>query len=465
MSAFFRRLFSVNRMIPESKRLGAVPTTRAAYKDVLTIALPSVAEMVLVSLVGSVDTMLIGPLGPAAIAAVGLTNQPRMILLSLFFALNIGVTAVVARRKGEGQQGKANEALRTAIMLIIPLALVIMAIVYPFSRQLMWLAGAQEDTVDMAYDYFTIVNCVLPLNALTMCINAAQRGIGNTRVALYVNILSNVVNIILDLMLIPILGVKGDAIASAVGFVAGFVLSLYSVISKRSLGRFLHLSIRDKWRPSKEAMTSIAKVGGNSVVEQLALRVGFFIYARFVADLGTLAFASHQVCMQFLSLSFSYGDGVGVAGTSLVGQMLGKKRPDLAMMYGKVSQRIALVGALFIMTIIVIFRYPLVMIFSRDPGVVALAGSVMLMVAAFQPMQTSAVVISGALRGAGDTKFVAGTMLLCVALLRPLLAFVGIYHLGLDLFGAWAASLIDMAIRLTLVYTRFNSGKWFAIKV
>ena len=136
----------------------------------------------------------------------------------------------------------------------------------------------------------------------------------------------------------------------------------------------------------------------------------------------------------------------------------------------------ALVVALILATLIVVFRYPLVGLFTQsattDPKVKFLAAQVMLMVAAFQPLQTSSVVISGALRGAGDTRYVAAVMMLCVALIRPLVSLLAIYVLNnvmrlsdLALMGAWAASIIDMGIRLFCVYRRFNGGKWYDIKV
>ncbi|HIQ62352.1 MAG TPA: MATE family efflux transporter, partial [Candidatus Avichristensenella intestinipullorum] len=161
----------------------------------------------------------------------------------------------------------------------------------------------------------------------------------------------------------------------------------------------------------------------------------------------------------------SFADGLGVAGTSLVGQMMGRGRPDLSMMYGKVAQRVAMVMALCLASVLVTLRYPLVGLFTSGAEVTALAVQVMLVVAAFQPLQASSVVISGCLRGAGDTRYVAGIMLVCVALIRPILTYVGIHWIGLGLLGAWCASLIDMSLRLTCVYRRFAGGKWFAIKV
>lgn len=472
MPGFISRLFSVEGMVAPAQRVGELPATKEAYRDVIRIALPSVMELVLVSLVGSIDTMMVGSIGPEAIAAVGLTGQPRMLILCVFFALNIGVTAVVARRKGQDLQGKANEALRNALVIITLVSFALMAIALAFANPLMRLAGAKDDTVYLASEYFTIISLVLPLNALTLCINAAQRGVGNTRITMVVNIASNVVNIILNWLLIggnlgfPRLGVAGAAIATMIGFIVGFILSLWSVISRKSVGRFLHISFRhNDWRLKKDTLQAIGKVGGNAMLEQIALRVGFFVYARLVADLGTMAFAAHQICMQFLNISFNFGDGIGVAGTSLVGQMLGQERPDMALMYGKVSQRMAMVMAFMLAGFVALMRYPLVSLFTSDQEVLVLAAQVMLMVAAFQPLQTSSVVLSGCLRGAGDTRYVAGIMLMCVTLIRPILTYTGIHVIGLGLFGAWSASLIDMVIRVSCVYKRFHSGKWTKIKV
>ncbi|MBQ3079269.1 MAG: MATE family efflux transporter [Clostridia bacterium] len=500
-----KKLFSVKSFIPSDGGRGELPSSRAAYGNLARIALPSVCEMVLISLIGSIDTMMVGSIGTEAIAAVGLVSQPRMLMLCMFFALNIGVTAIVARRKGQGDRADANRTLRTSLEIIFLLSVLITAIGLTFSRPLMRLAGAKADTIDGANTYFRIITMVIPFNALSMAMCAAQRGIGNTKITMYVNVVSNVVNVILNYLLIngvcvdgnwiiPRLEVKGAAIATAVGMVVGFVLAAYSIFGRHKKEGFLHLRIRDDWRPSIPSAKAVLKVGGNSMLEQIALRIGFFLYARLVADLGTQAYASHIVCMQFLNLSFTFADGIGVASTSLVGQMLGKERPDLSHIYGKIAQRMAMVVALVLASAIAILRYPLVSLFTDDQTVMRLSANVMLIVALFQPLQMQSVITSGALRGAGDTKYVARVMLLCVAVIRPLSAFLAIrlisnyftpvyamadiasgavsmkYWLAYEapawaLLGAWSASLLDMFLRMVLVMRRFNGGEWHSIKV
>jgi putative MATE family efflux protein len=360
--------------------------------------------------------------------------------------------------------------------MITGISLVLTVIALSVSRQLMALAGAQSDTIADANVYFRILMYFLPVNALTMCICAAQRGVGNTKLTMYVNIASNLVNVVFNYLLIggnfgfPRLGVQGAAIATVIGFSVGLVLSVWTLIDRHGRGGFLRITRHDRWRLDGKTLLDIVKIGGNAMIEQVALRVGFFAYAMIVANLGTEAFAAHSICMQFLNISFSFGDGIGIAGTSLVGQMLGKKRKDLSKLYGRISQRMSLATSLVIALLIILFRNELVWLFagpSDKESVMLLAAKVMIIVAIFQPLQMSSVVISGALRCAGDTRFIARVMCVCVAIIRPVLSFIAVYVLthvvgrpDVALMGCWAASLVDMSVRLFFVNRRYNSGKW-----
>jgi len=471
MKKIFHRIFSAEAMYGNRESYGEMLSTKSVYSNLMRIAWPSVVEMVLMSMIGSVDTMMVGVLGPEAIAAVGLVTQPRMLMLTIFLAMNVGVTAVVSRRRGEERREDANHTLRNALVILTGLSILVMVFALSFSRPLLLFAGAEADTIDNADIYFRIMMLGLPLNALTMIINAAQRGVGNTKITLISNVASNLVNVVLNYMLItgrygfPRMEVAGNAISSVTGFAVGFLLCLISVTSRRAKAGFLHLSFKDNWRLKKEIMMPVLSVGSSAMIEQVFMRVGFFAYAKIVAGLGTLPFAAHQVAMQFTSISFTIGDGLAVAGTALVGQMLGKKRPDLSFVYGRASQRIALVVSCCLIFGLLIFRYPLAGLFTSDIEVIRMAADVLIIVAIFQPFQTSAAVMAGCLRGAGDTKFVAFTMMVCVCLIRPILSIVAINVFDLGLMGAWASSLIDMIFRMSAVYIRFSSNKWSKIKV
>ncbi len=462
-------IYSVKNMIKSNQCLGEMPSTRETYISLIRIALPSVIEMVLSSLIGLMDTMMVGKLGSAAIASVGLTGQPRMLILSIFFALNIGMTAIIARRRGEERRDDANRTLRSMLAVIFGLSLVLTVFAVLFAPQLMRFAGAIEgETLESSAVYFRIIIAFVPINAVTMAMTASLRGIGNTKVTMYVNTISNVVNVICNYLLIegnfgfPRLEVAGAALASVIGMAVGFILTLVAMTRRES---YLQISLRGSWKPQAEYLRPVFKIGGNAVLEQIALRIGFFLFARIVADLGTQDFATHQICMQFLNITFTIGDGIGIAATSLVGQNMGRGRPDVSMLYGKAAQRAALTVSLLLITIIISLRIPLVMLFNNDPYIVDLGSKVMIIVALFQPFQTTSVVISGCLRGSGDTRFIAVVMLICITLIRPTVCMINVYVLDLGLIGAWSASMFDMIIRMSTVYIRFASFKWAQIKV
>ena len=201
------------------------------------------------------------------------------------------------------------------------------------------------------------------------------------------------------------------------------------------------------------------------MVEQLCMRIGFLAYTKMITNLGTVAFATHQICMNILNMTFSLGDGMGMASSSLVGRNLGAKRSDLSIIYGKTAQRISLIISAFLIFIYVVFGSTLVGLFSNDSSIIALGSQIMLIVAIVCPLQISQVIISGSLRGAGDTHFVARTSFISILIIRPIITFILCYGLGLGLIGAWVALLVDQFIRLILNIVRFSEGKWIYVKI
>jgi putative MATE family efflux protein len=463
-----RRIFSTQYLIKPEKRLGDIPLTKEAYGSSLVIAAPAVAEMVFVTLIGMADTMMVGVLGNFAIAAVGLTMQPRMLFMSLFFALNAGVTAIVSRRKGAEDRKGANVCLAQSLMLTGILSVLMAAAATLLATPAMQLIGAKEDTIVYASDYFKIICTWLPVQALTMSINAAQRGIGNTRISLKTSLVSNVVNVIFNYLLIggrfgfPRLEVRGAAIATVIGSAVGLVVAIASLTPKESYLSFTQIK---KIAPDWPTVQLISKIGGNAVFEQICMRVGFLLYARVVADLGTFAFSAHQIASQMLALTFTIADGFSVASSSLVGQNLGKKRPDISTIYGKVGQRMAFCISMLMIGIVLSTRYIFAGFYTRDPQLIQTVANLLVIMTIIQPLQTSHVVMAGSLRGAGDTRYVAMTMLMTVSVCRPLFSVIMVYGFHLGIEGAWVALILDQGIRMLLLYRRFNSGRWAAIEI
>ncbi len=460
--------FTVKGMIKPQLVTGELPPTKDVYRNFFNVAWPSAVESLLVALIGFVDTFMVGTLGDGAIAAVGITNQPKFILLSMIFSLNVGITAVVARRKGQQDREGANHTLRAGIILSTLISISMAILGFIFAAPILKFAGADESYLKQALDYFRVLMVSIFFTSLNLTINAAQRGCGNSKISMRTNIVSNVVNIIFNILLIngigffPKLGVKGSATATCIGAIAACIISIATLLKKDS---FLSLRFKASWRINPSVLEPVSRVSGSAFVEQVFMRIGFFAYAIIVARLGTTAYETHLICMNILNLSFCFGDGFSIAASSLVGQSLGARRPDMAIIYGKAGQRLAFLVSTILFLIFVFGGKYLVALFKDDPTVIALGTGIMIILAFTTHAQTSQVVITGCLRGAGDTVFVAITSLISVAIIRPLLTWGLCFPLAIGLYGAWIALCGDQLLRFALNFIRFSNGKWTRIQL
>ncbi|MGI5893074.1 MAG: MATE family efflux transporter [Candidatus Merdivicinus sp.] len=461
--SIIQRLFSVKSFLHGSQPLGEIPPAKQLYTNAVQMAWPSILESFLVALVGFIDTIMVSSLGSYAIAAVGLTTQPKFICLAIFISMNVAVSALVARRRGEDDRESANRILMQALIITIILAAIITTAAVAFADPILKLAGTAPDTHDAAVTYFRIISAGMIFNVVSLVINAAQRGSGNTKIAMRTNMVSNGVNIIFNYLLIgghfgfPKLGVAGAAVATVIGTVFACGMSIYSICKK---DRFLYLRTLKKIRFDKRTLLSLADLGSSTLAEQIFLRIGFLTYAMIVARLGTNAFAAHQVGMNIMSISFSFGDGLSVAAVALVGRSLGQKRTDLAKIYGAICQRMGFLFSILLCIVYTTLSEQIFLLFSEDTEILGYGRMIMSMIAVIVFMQITQVIYSGCLRGGGDTRFVALVSLVSVAFFRPFCGWLFCYPLGMALTGAWIGLVVDQFCRLVMTFFRFKSGKW-----
>ncbi len=463
------RFVNPSKILKSTQAMGEIPSEKQILRRTLQIAWPSIVESFLVSLVGMIDTIMVSSLGSYAIAAVGLTTQPKFIGLAIFISLNVAVSAIVARRKGEREQESANRVLTQSILITLALTIVISILCVAFADPIIRLSGSAEDTHEPARNYFIIIMGGMVFNTLSMVINAAQRGAGNTKIAMRTNLVSNGVNMVFNYLLIggnlgfPRLGIEGAAIATVIGTVVACIMSIRSLLHA---DRFLSIwQMRKKIRFDRQTMGAIANIGSSTLAEQIFLRIGFLTYAILVANLGTTAFAAHQIGMNMMSISFSFGDGLSVAAVTLVGQSLGEKRQDMAKIYGSVCQRMGLVFAGILCLIFVFGGRWIFSWFSTETPILDYGQMIMSVLSVVIFLQISQVIYSGCLRGAGDTRYTALVSLISVALIRPGAGWLFCYPLALGLFGAWIGLAFDQLMRFILTRIRFQQGKWTTLKI
>ncbi|MBR2408708.1 MAG: MATE family efflux transporter [Lachnospiraceae bacterium] len=450
--------------------------SKELYKDIVRIAWPSFVELLLTQLVSMADMMMVGgiggeanpQLGVDAITAVGLTTQPKFLLMTAFVALNTGVTALIARYKGQGDKEKANLVLRQGMMLTFISTFILSVLGVLFSKPMVIFMGGKGDAIiSQATVYLQIQLAGFATVALTSTITAALRAVGDSRTCMVYNMIANIVNVIFNWLLIggklgfPELGVAGASIATVIGQLVAFVIALCVILRGNS---FLKLELKKGFKPNKTMLSNITAIGIPAAVEQLLMRAGMVIFAKTVASLSDISFATHQVCMNIQALSFMTGQAFAVSATSLVGQSLGRKRSDMAQAYCSKTRNVGFFVALLLTVTFAFWGGDIVSLYNKDPGIIEMGGRIMLFVAFLQPFQTSQFIIAGGLRGAGDTKSTAKITTVTVLFVRPIIAIL-LVNAGLDLYGAWIALACDQLLRSALVFLRYNSGKWKLIKI
>lgn len=418
------------------------------FQTAVNMAWPAIVESFFIAFAGLVDSLMVSSLGSYAVAAVGLTTQPKLLGLAFFFALNVSISALVARRRGEQRQGAANETLVTALVFIILAAAVFSVGFVAFASPIIHLCGSTAETHNGAVTYFRIIMGGMIFNCIQMGINSAQRGAGNTKITMRTNVTSNTINIILNYLLInghfgfPALGIQGAALATVTGTVVGCVMSILSITKQDG---FLNLGyiLKNKIKPTIAAFISLVRVGYSVFFEQVFMRIGFMMTAIMAAKQGTDAMAAHQVGMNIMSLSFAFGDGLQ-------------------------SAAVALIGAGIAVCLVAIYLFGgrwLYSLFFEEQHIIEIGVSIIHVIIFVVIFQICQVIYMGCLRGAGDTLYTAVASMISVTFIRTIVSYLGGYTLGLGIVGIWFGVLADQMSRFIFATIRFKQGKWVKIKI
>lgn len=440
------------------------------YITALKMAWPSVLESFFIALAGMIDTMMVGSLGSYAIAAVGLTTQPKFIALGIFISINIAVSSLVARRKGQKDLLGANQVFLTALIISLVLCVLVTFLSVYYADPILQLAGSQADTHQAAVAYFRILMGGLFFNMVAMLINAAQRGSGNTKIAFTTNLVSSLINITFNYLLIggkfgfPAWGIQGAAFATVLGTVVAMILSIRSLFKEESLVQWNWL-VKKKSRFNLATAKIIAKLSSSMYLENLAMRIGFLATALTAASLGTQTFAIHNAGMNFLSLGFSFADGMQVAAVALSGKALGQGLPQLARQYGHTCQKIGLMMSLCLSAFLFFFGKQLMGIYFNDPQMIERSVVVIRFTMVIVILQISQIIYAGCLRSGGDVKYTLFAGIISVSIIRSLVTLILVHQFHLGLIGIWVGILSDQLSRFIFMRYRFKQGKWTRIQI
>ena len=419
-------------------------------------------------LLGVVDTAMLGRLSPAALAAAGIGTIAYFLVISTLGALSVGTQALTARRHGERNLVQCGQALDNSLALAFVLGGI-------FTLLSPWLARSLSPALESGPEMGRLLREYMEYRfygaAFALCNLAFAgffNGIGKTKVRMTAAIIRTATNVLLDWLLIfgnlgfPKLGVKGAAIASTLATALAFLFYLGV-----SLGRGYRPTYR-YFRPANVDLTWVGRIVRLSLPLMLRSLVGMGGYLAFfwiVGRIGTVEVAASNVIRSLLSVSWMFGSSMGVAATTLVGQNMGAGEYEEAESSGWEAVKLSIIFMGIIGALFLFFPSPLMRIYTDDLGVISAGIPVLRLLSIAQVFAAIGLVLSSALIGAGDMRFVLGVEVgnTCLAYL-PLVWLLGV-HLGLGLLGAWSAEAIYNLIPALLMALRFKSGSWKGIRI
>ena len=448
---------------------GLILQEESLDRDIITLALPAVGESLLVMMVFFVNTLLIGWLkDPDALAAVSLGGLLINIANSLFSALAVAATSIVAHACGSKEYERARKAGAQAILLAFIVAGVLVAALWPSAELFLRIMGGNEAIIDMGSSYLRIILSTSFFGFCLMVFNGIMRGSGDTRKPMYITLAMNIWNVIAAYVLIfgvgsfEGLGVLGAGIATASARLVGSVLALHALLGGKSL---IKIALKDVFRWDGHLTRKILTLSLPAAGEAVVTRAGSTLFLRIISSLGAVSLAAHQIALSVESLSFMPGWGLATAAATLTGQCLGARKPDLAEKAIRRTMRLSLIIMCTIGIAFALWGQQIVTVFGSTPEVLSLAGTAVRIAALEQASIAIVMVLNGTLRGAGDTRTPMLVTAFGVLLFRVAVVYLFAIVFGWGLAGVWLGTAVDWAGRAALVYVLFRRGKWKELAV
>lgn len=428
-------------------------TSKAQYKiallSIISLSIPTILEEVLATLLQYVDTAMVGNLGEKATAAVSATTTIGWLIHSIPGAVAVALLAVASKTNGEGDEKKLKRLAGQSVLyaFVIGIILEIAALfLSPFIP--IWM-GVEEDIIKPASMYFSITSITLVFRTSSRVFAAMIRSIKDTKSPMYVSVAENILNVILNAVFIYQLGlgVVGAAIASCISFGVGGIAMLLLMLSKSKL-RPAGTDIR----PDSSIIKEIIPIGLPILGTTVITCMGYIVFAAMVSGMGTTIFAAHSIAVTAEQIVYIPGYGLRAATSTLIGNALGEG--DLPKL--KATRRVSIIIVLLLMVIngsvLFIFAYPFMQIFTNS-NAVAFLGSEMLQLVSFsEPFFGLMIVMEGISYGMGKTKHIFACESASMWGIRIAGTYLCVKILGLGLSAVWICMIADNICKSVLMF-------------
>ncbi|MEY9843211.1 putative MATE family efflux protein [Streptacidiphilus sp. BW17] len=420
-------------------------------REILTLAVPAFGALIAEPLFLMADSAIVGHLGTAQLAGLGVSAALLATLVNVFVFLAYATTSAVARRIGSGDRRAAVQQGIDGVWLALLISVVVVAAAVPLARPIVDLFGASSSAAPYAVDYLRISSFGIPAMLIVLAATGVLRGLQDTRTPLVVAVAGFSANLLLNLGLVygAGLGIEGSALGTVVAQ-WGMAAAYLTVVLRGARRTGASLT------PDLAGIRASATAGAPLLVRTLSLRAILLIATAVAARLGNTAIASHQIAMSLWSFLAFALDAIAIAGQALIGRCLGAGDAAGA----RVATRRMVqwgVGTGVVLGSLLIVAQPLYLpLFTADPAVQRQLLPVLVVAGVMQPVCGVVFVLDGVLMGAGDGPYLAWAMLATLALYAP----VALAYGTRGLVGLWAAIGFAMVVRMVSMALRARTGVW-----
>ena len=455
--------------IDAALRVPAIGTAAlpGGVREVAALGLPVVLQNLAVTLMHVVDTAIVGRLGPAELAGVGYGGIWIWTAQCFFVGVATGVQSFVSQAHGAGRERECGPWLWRALAVAVPPAALVLAL---FAAGFPWLLTVLAPAPELAApatDYVRARSLGVVGILCGISLHSFLRGTGDMRTPLVASVIGNLVNAALAYGLVygafglPQLGVQGAGLATAASEYLYAALLFVAVLRRPARARYATAPAPLQRDDLRRFVRTSVPIGGQWFLDMIT----FALFTTLIARMGATSMAASQAFLVLLHLSFMQVVGVQIAASTLVGRYVGARDLVAAERAHRSALLLGLSLAAAVSLVFVVAPGPLLRLFTDD-GVVLTLGMPLLWVgAAFNLLDAAAIVASGALRGAGDTRFPFWVQTAAAWLLYLPAAWLLGVALDGGLLGAWiGASLYSLALSIVFVL-RFRSGAWKSIRI
>ncbi|MFJ8536618.1 MATE family efflux transporter [Streptomyces sp. NPDC093591] len=428
-------------------------TRRKHDREIVALAVPAFGALVAEPLFVMADSAIVGHLGTAQLAGLGVASALLMTGVSVFVFLAYATTAAVARRVGAGDLQAAIRQGMDGIWLALLLGAAVIAVVLPTAPYLVELFGASDTAAPYATTYLRISTLGIPAMLVVLAATGVLRGLQDTKTPLYVAVAGFVANAALNAGLVygADLGIAGSAWGTVIaqcGMAAAYLVVVVRGARKHDASL----------RPDAAGIRASAQAGVPLLVRTLSLRAILMIATAVAARLGDADIAAHQIILSLWSLLAFALDAIAIAGQAIIGRYLGAGDAEGARAACRRMVEWGIAAGVVLGLLVVIARPIFLPLFTSDTVVKETALPALLVVALSQPICGVVFILDGVLMGAGDGPYLAWAMVLTLAVFTPVALLVPAFGGGLT--AVWAALTLMMTVRMLTLWARTRSGRW-----